>query len=58
MQNANRPCSVELQLLSSLRHEKVCIECRIKNGNCDSIDSLTVVLKYMKNRIKEIEQRI
>jgi hypothetical protein len=58
MQNINRPCSVELQLLSSLRHEKVCIESKIKSGKCDSTDSLSVVLKYMKNRISEIEERI
>lgn len=58
MINHNRPCSIELRLLSTLRHEKVIIESKIKTGQCVSVDSLSVVVKYMEERIKEIQDRI
>lgn len=58
MQNINRPCSVELRLLSTLKHEKVNIETKIISGNCPSPETMAVVLEYMQNRIKEIQERI
>lgn len=58
MQNINRPCSVELRLLSTLKHEKVIIESRMSSGNCPSPETMAVVLKYMENRIKDIQERI
>lgn len=58
MKNRNSPCSIELRLLSTLRHEKVIIESKIKTGQCVSVDSMTAVIKYMEDRIKEIQDRI
>jgi hypothetical protein len=58
MQNINRPCSIELRLLSTLRHEKVIIESKISTGNCPSPETMAVVIKYMEDRIKEIQDRI
>lgn len=58
MNNHNRPCSVELRLLSTFKHEKVNIESKINKGNCRSPDTLAVVLKYMESRINEIQSRM
>jgi hypothetical protein len=58
MQNINRPCSIELRLLSTLRHEKVNIESRIENGDCPSPEMMAVVIKYMEERIKGIQERL
>jgi hypothetical protein len=58
MKNHLPPCSIELRLLSTLKHEKVNIESRIKTGQCVSVDSMAVVIKYMEERIKEIQDRI
>jgi hypothetical protein len=58
VQNINRPCSIELRLLSTLKHEKVNIESRISTGNCPSPEAMAVVIKYMEDRIKEIQERI
>jgi hypothetical protein len=58
MQNIARPCSVELRLLSTLKHEKGIIESKINNGNCSSPETMAVVLKYIETRIKDIQERI
>ena len=58
MINHNRPCSIELRLLSTLRHEKVNIESRINTGNCPSPEMMAVVVKYMEERIKGIQERL
>ena len=57
MINHNYPCSIELRLLSTLRYEKVNIETSISTGNCSSPESMAVVIKYMEERIKEIQDR-
>jgi hypothetical protein len=58
MQNINRPCSIELRLLSTLKHEKVSIESKIETGNCPSPEMMAVVIKYMEERIKGIQERL
>ena len=58
MQNITRPCSIELRLLSTLKHERVLIESKMNRGNCPSPETMAVVLKYMEDRINEIQERI
>jgi hypothetical protein len=56
--NSRYPCSIELVLLSTLMHEKAYIKCKINSGNCPSPDSMAVVIKYMEERIEEIQSRL
>lgn len=58
MQNHFPPCSVELRLLSTLRHEMVLIEMKLNKDGYQNDDTLVAALEYMKRRVEEIQSRL